>query len=125
VILALVWMSATMMPQWLDTVDFRQGEDAPGRLELDDADSSPPGTSVAGEPVEVTSCGETGDSSAGNRLDAYRQYRLSFLSVCNQTEFYRMLARLMPRKIHADVNTGISLVGSVLYARALMPLHDM
>ena len=28
----------------------------------------------------------------------------------NQTEFYRMVARLMPREIHADVNTGISLV---------------
>ena len=29
---------------------------------------------------------------------------------CNQTEFYRMLARLMPREIHADVNAGTSLV---------------
>ena len=29
---------------------------------------------------------------------------------CNQTEFYKMLARLMPREIHADVNTGTSLV---------------
>ena len=29
---------------------------------------------------------------------------------CNQTEFYRMLARLMPREIHADVNAGVSLV---------------
>ncbi len=29
---------------------------------------------------------------------------------CNQTEFYRMLARLMPREIHADVNAGYSLV---------------
>ena len=29
---------------------------------------------------------------------------------CNQTEFYRMLARLMPREIHADVNPGYSLV---------------
>ena len=28
----------------------------------------------------------------------------------NQTEFYRMLARLMPREIHADVNAGYSLV---------------
>ena len=26
------------------------------------------------------------------------------------TEFYRMLARLMPREIHADVNAGYSLV---------------
>jgi hypothetical protein len=26
------------------------------------------------------------------------------------TEFYKMLARLMPREIHADVNTGTSLV---------------
>jgi hypothetical protein len=29
---------------------------------------------------------------------------------CNQTEFYKMLARLMPREIHANVNTGVSLV---------------
>jgi hypothetical protein len=29
---------------------------------------------------------------------------------CNETEFYRMLARLMPREIHADVNAGTSLV---------------
>ena len=29
---------------------------------------------------------------------------------CNQTEFYRMLARLMPREIHADVNAGTSLI---------------
>ena len=29
---------------------------------------------------------------------------------CNQTEFYKMLARLMPREIHANVNAGISLV---------------
>ena len=29
---------------------------------------------------------------------------------CNQTEFYRILARLMPREIHADVNAGYSLV---------------
>ena len=29
---------------------------------------------------------------------------------CNETEFYRMLARLMPREIHADVNAGYSLV---------------
>ena len=29
---------------------------------------------------------------------------------CNQTEFYRMLARLMPREIHADVNAGTCLV---------------
>ena len=29
---------------------------------------------------------------------------------CNQTEFYKMLARLMPREIHADVNTAYSLV---------------
>ena len=29
---------------------------------------------------------------------------------CNQTEFYKMLARLMPREIKADVNTGVSLI---------------
>ena len=29
---------------------------------------------------------------------------------CNQTEFYRMLARLMPREIDADMNAGYSLV---------------
>ena len=29
---------------------------------------------------------------------------------CNETEFYKMLARLMPREIHANVNTGVSLV---------------
>ena len=29
---------------------------------------------------------------------------------CNQTEFYKMLIRLMPREIHADVNTGFTLV---------------
>ena len=29
---------------------------------------------------------------------------------CNQTEFYKMLARIMPREIHANVNTGVSLV---------------
>ena len=29
---------------------------------------------------------------------------------CNQTEFYEMLARLMPREIHADVNAGLALV---------------
>ena len=29
---------------------------------------------------------------------------------CNQTEFYKMLARLMPREIKADVNTAYSLV---------------
>ena len=29
---------------------------------------------------------------------------------CNQTEFYKMLARLMPREIHANVNTGTSLI---------------
>jgi len=28
----------------------------------------------------------------------------------NQTEFYRMVARLMPREIKADVNTGTSLI---------------
>ena len=28
----------------------------------------------------------------------------------NQTEFYKMLARLMPREIKADVNTAYSLV---------------
>ena len=28
----------------------------------------------------------------------------------NQTEFYRMLARLIPKEIHADVNAGYSLV---------------
>ena len=35
-----------------------------------------------------------------------------FLLCCkaNQTEFYRMLARLMPREIKADVNTAYSLV---------------
>jgi hypothetical protein len=31
-------------------------------------------------------------------------------SRCNQTEFYKMLARLMPRKIYADVYAGVSLV---------------
>ncbi len=31
-------------------------------------------------------------------------------AVCSQTEFYRMLARLMLREIHADVITEISLV---------------
>ena len=39
------------------------------------------GPNAAPQPVEVTPSGETGDSSAGNLLDAYRQYRLSFLSV--------------------------------------------
>jgi hypothetical protein len=29
---------------------------------------------------------------------------------CNQTEFYKMLARLIPREIHANVNAGVSLV---------------
>jgi hypothetical protein len=29
---------------------------------------------------------------------------------CNQTEFYTMLARIMPREIHADVNAGFTLV---------------
>jgi len=29
---------------------------------------------------------------------------------CNQTEFYKMLARLMPREIKAYVNTAYSLV---------------
>ena len=29
---------------------------------------------------------------------------------CNQTEIYKILARLMPREIHADVNAGYSLV---------------
>ncbi len=29
---------------------------------------------------------------------------------CNQTEFYRMLAKLLPREVHADVNAGYSLV---------------
>ena len=29
---------------------------------------------------------------------------------CNQTEFYRILARFMAREIHADVNAGTSLV---------------
>ena len=29
---------------------------------------------------------------------------------CNQTDFYRMLARLMPTEIKADVNTGVSLI---------------
>ena len=28
----------------------------------------------------------------------------------SQTEFYKMLARLMPREIKADVNTGVSLI---------------
>ena len=31
----------------------------------------------------------------------------------NQTEFYRMLARLMPREIHVNVNTDVSLVECV------------
>ena len=35
---------------------------------------------------------------------------------CNQTEFYRMLARLMPREIHADVNAGYSLHISSFHA---------
>jgi hypothetical protein len=29
---------------------------------------------------------------------------------CNQTEFYKILARIMPREIHADVNAGFTLV---------------
>ena len=29
---------------------------------------------------------------------------------CNEIEFYKMLARLMPREIHANVNVGVSLV---------------
>jgi hypothetical protein len=29
---------------------------------------------------------------------------------CNQTEFYRMLAKLLPREVHADVNAEYSLV---------------
>ena len=29
---------------------------------------------------------------------------------CHQTEFYKMLARLMPSEIHADVNAGLTLV---------------
>ena len=29
---------------------------------------------------------------------------------CNQTEIYKILARLMPREIHADVNAGSTLV---------------
>ena len=29
---------------------------------------------------------------------------------CNQTEFCKILARLMPREIHADVNAGSTLV---------------
>jgi len=29
---------------------------------------------------------------------------------CNQAEFYKMLAQLMPREIKADVNTAYSLV---------------
>jgi hypothetical protein len=29
---------------------------------------------------------------------------------CNETEFYKMLARIMPREIHADVNAGFTLV---------------
>ena len=29
---------------------------------------------------------------------------------CNETEFYRMLARLIPKEIHADVNAGFPLV---------------
>jgi hypothetical protein len=29
---------------------------------------------------------------------------------CNEIEFYKMLARLMPREIHADVNAGTSIV---------------
>jgi hypothetical protein len=29
---------------------------------------------------------------------------------CNETKFYKMLARLMPREIHADVNAGVSLI---------------
>jgi hypothetical protein len=29
---------------------------------------------------------------------------------CNNTEFYKMLARLMQREIHANVNIGVSLV---------------
>jgi hypothetical protein len=28
---------------------------------------------------------------------------------CNQAELYKMLARIMPREIHADVNTGFTL----------------
>ena len=30
--------------------------------------------------------------------------------MCNQTEFYKMLAWIMPREIHADVNAGFTLV---------------
>ena len=29
---------------------------------------------------------------------------------CNETEFYKMLARIMPREILADVNAGFTLV---------------
>jgi hypothetical protein len=32
---------------------------------------------------------------------------------CNSTEFYKMLARLMPREIHVNVNTDVSLVECV------------
>jgi hypothetical protein len=28
----------------------------------------------------------------------------------NETEFYKILARIMPREIHADVNAGFTLV---------------
>jgi hypothetical protein len=29
---------------------------------------------------------------------------------CNETKFYKMLARIMQREIHANVNAGFSLV---------------
>ena len=29
---------------------------------------------------------------------------------CNYAEFYKTLARIMPREIHADVNAGFTLV---------------
>lgn len=36
------WMSATMRPEWLATVDFDPGLDAPGRRDIDDSDKSHP-----------------------------------------------------------------------------------
>ena len=60
-------------------------------------------------------------------IDAFEEldevYNLVEWAKYNQTDFHEMLARLMPREIHANVNPGVSLAEClrVIDERGAMP----
>ena len=51
----------------------------------------------------------TVDTIKNIKIIIYSYYTVEWARY-NQTEFYKILARLMPREIHADVNAGFTLV---------------